>query len=161
MAMADLAANTSAHGDAGPVTLAEIAARQSISHSYLEQLFSRLRRAGVVESVRGPGGGYRLARPADETRVADIIVAVDEPITATRCAAREGAGCTGRNERCITHDLWDELGRQIYLFLSGVTLADIVDKRVLGRSQSPVHAGVFGLTGVNVDTGGPARAGSD
>lgn len=134
MAMADLAA----HGAGGPVRLAEIAARQSISHSYLEQLFSQLRRAGVVTSARGPGGGYSLARSAADTRIADIVLAVDEPIRATRCDALSGgAGCTGKTERCITHDLWDELGRQIYLFLNGVSLADVVNQRVLGAAARP------------------------
>ncbi|MCG8441605.1 MAG: Rrf2 family transcriptional regulator [Caulobacterales bacterium] len=133
MAMADLAA----HGRSGPVRLAEIASRQVISHSYLEQLFAQLRRAGVVTSVRGPGGGYRLARDAEDIAVSDIILAVDEPIRATRCGMTGVKGCTGKSERCITHDLWDELGRQIYLFLSGVSLADVVARKVLGRSQRP------------------------
>lgn len=134
MAMADLAA----HGRGAPVRLAEIAERQDISHSYLEQLFARLRRAGVVTSVRGPGGGYELAKTADQTRIADVILAVDEPIRATRCdALAEGKGCTGGAERCLTHDLWDELGRQIYLFLAGVTLADVVERRVLGLAARP------------------------
>lgn len=134
MAVADLCA----HGGGQPVSLAAIAARQEISHSYLEQLFARLRRAGVVESVRGPGGGYRLARSAQETRVADIVLAVDELIDATRCrGAREG--CTPGVGRCLTHDLWDELSRQIYLFLSGVSIEDVVEGRVLGRSQGPAR----------------------
>jgi Rrf2 family iron-sulfur cluster assembly transcriptional regulator len=129
MATADIAARDID----GPVALADIAARQGISLSYLEQLFAKLRRRGIVTSARGPGGGYRLARPADETRIADIIMAVDEPIKATRC--KSGAeGCTGMGGRCLTHDLWEELSRQIYLFLSAVTLADVVEGRVLGRS---------------------------
>lgn len=134
MAMADLAAN----GSTDPVTLAEIASRQEISHSYLEQLFAQLRRGGIVKSVRGPGGGYRLSRDANEILISDIIRAVDEPIRATRCAVGATKGCTGRTERCITHDLWDELGRQIFLFLSGVSLSDVIDRNVLGRSQRPV-----------------------
>ncbi len=132
MAMADLAAR-----EAGgrPVSLAEIAERQEISLSYLEQLFAKLRRSELVRSVRGPGGGYRLSRPAAEVRVADIILAVDEPIAATRCKPGSPKGCTGTTARCITHDLWEELGRQIHVFLSSVSLADVVERRVLGRSQ--------------------------
>jgi Rrf2 family transcriptional regulator, iron-sulfur cluster assembly transcription factor len=133
MAVADLAR----HGAARPVSLADIASRQDISLSYLEQLFARLRRAGLVKSVRGPGGGYRLARTAAETRIADIILAVDEPIKATRCEVGSLKGCTGGNGRCITHDLWEELGRQIHIFLSAVTIADVLDRRVLGRSGPP------------------------
>ncbi len=131
MAMADLAGNT---GDDHPVPLAEIARRQEISLSYLEQLFAKLRRAGLVKSIRGPGGGYRLARPAGDVRIADVILAVDEPISATRCRAGSGKGCMGSNGRCVTHDLWEELGRQIHVFLSSVTLGDVIEKRVLGRS---------------------------
>ena len=132
MAMADLAAND---GGSKPVSLAEIARRQEISLSYLEQLFAKLRRGDLVKSVRGPGGGYRLARPANELRIADIIIAVDEPITATRCRKDSPKGCTGTSGRCMTHDLWEELGRQIHVFLSSVSLADVVVKRVLGRAR--------------------------
>ncbi len=132
MAMADLAAND---GGAKPVSLAEIARRQEISLSYLEQLFAKLRKGDLVKSVRGPGGGYRLARPAGELRIADIILAVDEPITATRCREGSPKGCTGTGGRCVTHDLWEELGRQIHVFLSSVSLADVVEKRVLGRAR--------------------------
>ena len=119
MAMADLAAH---EAGARPVSLADIAARQEISLSYLEQLFAKLRRGGLVRSVRGPGGGYRLSRAAGEVRVADIIVAVDEPITATRCKSGSPKGCTGHGARCVTH--------------SSVSLADVVEKRVLGRARS-------------------------
>ena len=130
MALVDLAAN-----DAGrPIALAEIAERQEISLSYLEQLFAKLRRGGLVKSVRGPGGGYRLAHPATETRISDIILAVDEPIRATRCQPGQPFGCRGNQSRCMTHDLWEELSNQIYLFLSSVTVADVVSRRVLGGS---------------------------
>src|SRR5664279_946658 len=132
MAMADLAQHEAANK---PVSLADIAQRQEISLSYLEQLFAKLRRNGLVKSVRGPGGGYRLSRPANDLRIADVIVAVDEPIAATRCKPGSAKGCTGQGARCVTHDLWEELGRQIHVFLSAVSLADVVEKRVLGRAQ--------------------------
>jgi Rrf2 family transcriptional regulator, iron-sulfur cluster assembly transcription factor len=132
MAMADLAGH---EGATRPISLAEIAERQEISLSYLEQLFAKLRRGGLVRSVRGPGGGYRLSRPAMDVRVADIILAVDEPISATRCKSGSPIGCTGTTTRCVTHDLWEELGRQIHVFLSSVSLADVVERRVLGRAQ--------------------------
>jgi Rrf2 family iron-sulfur cluster assembly transcriptional regulator len=132
MAMADLA---SRQRGTEPVSLGEIAESQGISLSYLEQLFAKLRKGGLVVSVRGPGGGYRLSRPADELRVGDVILAVDEPITTTRCKPGSPIGCTGTAARCITHDLWEELGRQIHVFLSSVTLADVVERRVLGRAH--------------------------
>jgi Rrf2 family iron-sulfur cluster assembly transcriptional regulator len=136
MAMADLAGQAAESGHkVRPVALAEIAERQDISLSYLEQLFAKLRRGGLVSSVRGPGGGYRLARPSGELRIADIIVAVDEPIAATRCKTGSAKGCTKTGARCVTHDLWEELGQQIHVFLSSVSLADVVERRVLGRSR--------------------------
>src|SRR3546814_2693989 len=92
------------------VALAEISARQEISLSYLEQLFARLRRKGLVRSARGPGGGYRLAKAAEATTIADIVHAVDEPLRATRCAS-QGRGCMLKGERCLTHDLWEDLGQ--------------------------------------------------
>jgi Rrf2 family iron-sulfur cluster assembly transcriptional regulator len=131
MAMVDLAG----HSTSGrPVSLAEISGRQEISLSYLEQLFAKLRRGGIVKSVRGPGGGYRLSRPSNEVRIADIILAVDEPIRATRCHPGSPQGCLTQTGRCLTHDLWEELGRQIHVFLSGITLSDVIEKRVLGRA---------------------------
>ena len=130
MAMVDLAGR----GVGKPVSLAEIAARQEISLSYLEQLFARLRRSGLVKSVRGPGGGYKLAHPANETRIADIILAVDEPVQATRCELGSPKGCTSTGTRCQTHDLWEELGHHIHLFLNSVTLDDVCQRRVLGQS---------------------------
>ena len=128
MAMVDLAK----HGGEDPVSLAEIAERQEISLSYLEQLFARLRKGGLVRSVRGPGGGYLLAFAAAETRISEIILAVDEPIRATRCAPGAPTGCRANKSRCLTHDLWEELGNQIHLFLSSVSLADVVERRLLG-----------------------------
>ena len=130
MAVVDLAENSKG----SPVALADIADRQEISLSYLEQLFARLRRGGLVKSVRGPGGGYLLARPAEQTRVSDIILAVDEPIRATRCAPGSPSGCRVNRTRCLTHDLWEELSNQIHLYLSSVTVADVVGRRILGTS---------------------------
>ncbi|MEA1942785.1 MAG: Rrf2 family transcriptional regulator [Pseudomonadota bacterium] len=132
MAMADLAMAS----DDGPVTLSDIASRQSISLSYLEQLFAKLRRADVVSSIRGPGGGYRLSRKPSEIRISDIIVAVDEPLRATRCS--DAKGCLADGRRCVTHDLWDELGRHIYLFLSSITLDDVLERRLLGAASGAV-----------------------
>ena len=129
-AMVDLARQ----GNGDPVSLAEIAERQEISLSYLEQLFAKLRRGGLVRSVRGPGGGYLPARPIEETRISDIIVAVDEPLHAVRCSPGEAIGCRGDRSRCLTHDLWEELSNQIHLYLSSVSLGDVCEKRVLGTS---------------------------
>ncbi|MFO1128526.1 MAG: Rrf2 family transcriptional regulator [Rhodospirillales bacterium] len=131
MAMADLAH----HSRGKPIALAEVAERQEISLSYLEQLFGRLRRGGLVSSVRGPGGGYMLARDPKAMRIADIILAVDEPIKATRCTPGSPQGCHSHRGRCLTHDLWEELGNQIYLYLSSVTLADVCERRILGTSR--------------------------
>ena len=136
MAMVDLAQ----HGGGRPVSLADIADRQEISLSYLEQLFAKLRRGALVNSVRGPGGGYLLAHKLEDTRISDIILAVDEPIRATRCMPGQPMGCRSNNTRCVTHDLWEELGNQIYLYLSSVTLADVVERRVLGTS-GVIHPG--------------------
>lgn len=130
MAMVDLASTSKGN----PVALADIAERQEISLSYLEQLFAKLRRGGLVRSVRGPGGGYLLAHASDQTRISDIILAVDEPIRATRCAPGSPVGCRVNKARCLTHDLWEELGNQIHLYLSSVTLANVVSRRVLGTA---------------------------
>jgi len=121
-AMLDLAL----HGHDGPVTLAGISERQKISLSYLEQLFGKLRRRELVESVRGPGGGYFLARDASLLSVADIVRAVEEPLDSTQCGGREN--CHG-NERCMTHDLWEELNSTVYGFLSGVKLSQLVERQ--------------------------------
>jgi Rrf2 family iron-sulfur cluster assembly transcriptional regulator len=126
MAMVDLAQQSNGR----PIALADVARRQEISLSYLEQLFAKLRRHGLVKSVRGPGGGYLLSLPAEETRVSDIILAVDEPIRATRCTPGSPEGCRTNNERCSTHDLWEALGNHIYMFLSAISVADICEKRV-------------------------------
>ena len=121
-AMIDLALRCSN----GPVTLAGISERQEISLSYLEQLFGKLRRRGLVDSVRGPGGGYCLARPLVEITVAEIICAVDEPLDTTQCGGQENCHDA---DRCMTHDLWSTLNRKIYDYLSSVTLADLVSKQ--------------------------------
>lgn len=126
MAMADLASNTNGK----PISLADVAGRQEISLSYLEQLFGKLRKGGLVKSVRGPGGGYLLARPSGDLRISEIIMAVDEPITATRCTPGSTNGCHSNKGRCLTHDLWQELGNQIYLYLNTVSLDDVCSKRV-------------------------------
>ena len=119
-AMIDLAMQ---HGT-GPVTLAEISQRQKISLSYLEQLFAKLRRRALVDSVRGPGGGYQLAKDMAEVSVADIILAVDEPIDATQCGGKEN--CRD-DQKCITHDLWAKLNDHILEYLPAVTLKQLVD----------------------------------
>lgn len=121
-AMLDLAL----HGTNGPVTLAGISDRQKISLSYLEQLFGKLRRRSLVESVRGPGGGYNLARDAAHISVADIVCAVEEPLDSTQCAGRENCR---ENQRCMTHDLWEELNTTVHGFLAGVTLSHLVEKQ--------------------------------
>jgi Rrf2 family transcriptional regulator, iron-sulfur cluster assembly transcription factor len=133
MAMVDLAR----HSNGNPISLGEIAEREEISLSYLEQLFAKLRRGGLVKSVRGPGGGYLLAHDRDDTRIADIILAVDEPIQAVRCTPGETLGCRGNRSRCLTHDLWEELSNQIHLYLNSVSLGDVCEKRVLGTSGRP------------------------
>jgi Rrf2 family iron-sulfur cluster assembly transcriptional regulator len=110
----------------GPVTLAGISQRQKISLSYLEQLFGKLRRHELVESTRGPGGGYTLARSAKDVTVADIIFAVDEPIDATQCGGKENCVEDGQ---CMTHELWSNLNKKIVEFLDSVTLAEMVDQQ--------------------------------
>ncbi|MCG8378738.1 MAG: Fe-S cluster assembly transcriptional regulator IscR [Proteobacteria bacterium] len=120
-AMLDLAL----HDSGGPVTIAEISQRQDISLTYLEQLFSKLRRHGLVESARGPGGGYRLAMDADDITIAKVIYSVDEPIDVTRCGGKQN--CQG-DERCLTHDLWMELNLHVSEFLNGITLGDLVQR---------------------------------
>lgn len=121
-AMLDLAI----HETDGPVSLAEIAGRQDLSLSYLEQLFRQLRKRGLVSSTRGPGGGYRLGRESSDIAVSDVIAAVDESVDATACKGREN--CQGA-QRCITHDLWQDLSRQIHTFLSGISLAQLVERQ--------------------------------
>lgn len=118
-----------------PISLAEIAERQDISQEYLEQLFGKLRRAGLVTSSRGPGGGYVLARPAADIQVSEIVLAVDEELRVTRCEGDAVKGCV-KGERCVAHDLWSSLGRQMMYFLESVSLEDVVEKRNLALAAS-------------------------
>jgi Rrf2 family iron-sulfur cluster assembly transcriptional regulator len=121
-AMLDLAL----HYGEGPITLADIAQRQGISLSYLEQLFSRLRKRSLVSSVRGPGGGYSLGKEAREIFIGEVISAVDENVDTTRC---HGAHNCRNNERCLTHDLWADLSEQIYNYLNNISLQDLMDRK--------------------------------
>jgi Rrf2 family iron-sulfur cluster assembly transcriptional regulator len=131
MAMVDIGLN----GEGRTVSLAEIAERQDISQEYLEQLFVKLRKAGLVQSARGPGGGYRLARDADDIVIYDVIASVDEPMKMTRCEGDAVDGCV-KGERCCTHDLWSSIGRQVNTFLANVTLDDVVNRRNLALAAS-------------------------
>ena len=131
MAMIDIGENSAGK----PVSLAEIAERQDISQEYQEQLFGKLRRAGLVASARGPGGGYVLARAADEIAMADVIQAVDEELKVTRCSGDAVDGCV-KGQRCGAHDLWSSMGRQLMHFLESVTLEDVVAKRNLALAAS-------------------------
>jgi len=138
----------------GPVTLAGISERQKISLSYLEQLFGRLRRQGIVDSVRGPGGGYTLARPMMDISVADIIRAVDEPIDATRCG---GMGNCHDDHECMTHELWTGLNAHIYNYLEGCTLGSLVElqskKRPVEHVERKRHR-VVGTAGLKATVNG-------
>jgi Rrf2 family iron-sulfur cluster assembly transcriptional regulator len=122
-AMLDLAV----HNMEGPIALADISERQGISLSYLEQLFSKLRKTGLVASTRGPGGGYTLGKPAPEIAIAEVIAAVDETVDATRCGGQKNCQ---HDLPCLTHDLWEDLNRQIRNFLSGVSLGDLINRGV-------------------------------
>ena len=130
-AMLDLALNQRG----GVVTVADISQRQQISVAYLEQLFGRLRRYGLVESVRGPGGGYRLAMPDSEIPLTQIVQAVNESITTTRCGGDPQQCCKGDGQQCLTHDLWEELGDRIVEFLGGITLGELVAKQLHKESM--------------------------
>jgi len=147
-AMLDLAI----HHEKGPIALADIAQRQGISLSYLEQLFSRLRKRSLVSSVRGPGGGYHLARNASKIHVAEVILAVDENVDTTRC----GGAHNCQNERpCLTHDLWQDLSGRIYEYLNHISLQDLMDRKgvqeVASRQagqEASVRADGFGARGL-------------
>jgi Rrf2 family transcriptional regulator, iron-sulfur cluster assembly transcription factor len=139
-AMLDLALNeVDADGTLKPVTLAAISERQEISLSYLEQLFSRLRRQDLVSSIRGPGGGYNLAKTKAEISISAIIAAVDENIDATQCGGKEN--CRGPEGRCMTHDLWEALNTKILDYLSDVSLADMVSARLNKESAAVMFSG--------------------
>lgn len=127
-AILDIAINA----ENGPVSLADISERQHISLSYLEQLFSKLRRCGLVKSVRGPGGGYRLGQPSDKISIGMIIAAVNENVNVTRCLGK--GGCKGGTQ-CLTHSLWDELSLRIEGFLNEITLAELVEKHHCSSNQ--------------------------
>ncbi len=129
-AMLDLAL----HANEGPVTLANISERQKISLSYLEQLFGKLRRGNLVQSVRGPGGGYHLARGPEALSVADIITAVEEPIDSRQCEGKQN--CAG-NKRCMTHDLWESLNETVITYLSNVKLSELVKKQHMRPVNGP------------------------
>lgn len=141
-AMLDLAL----HSTKGPVPLADVSQRQGISLSYLEQLFARLRKQGLVDSARGPGGGYRLSRAPGEIAVADVITAIDEKVDATRCG---GLSNCQDDQQCLTHELWSDLSQQIYEFLSGISLGHLVERRgvkeVAARQDTILQRQVVGL----------------
>ena len=122
-AMIDLSLNDGK----GPVPLLEISERQSISLSYLEQLFAKLRKEGLVNSMRGPGGGYSLSRQPNDIAISSIILAVDENLDVTSCGGSSG-GCNDNNERCLTHNLWMDLSNRIQSFLDNISLQDMRDK---------------------------------
>ncbi|MGE0082701.1 MAG: Fe-S cluster assembly transcriptional regulator IscR [Thiohalomonadaceae bacterium] len=142
-AMLDLAL----HYNQGPITLADISQRQGISLSYLEQLFSKLRKNGLVDSARGPGGGYRLSRDASEICVADVITAVDEKVDAMRCG---GNGNCQDNGKCLTHELWCDLSNQIYEFLKGIDLAQLVERQGVKEVAARQDQRVVGMGEVKV-----------
>jgi Rrf2 family iron-sulfur cluster assembly transcriptional regulator len=134
-AMIDIALNQ----NDGPITLALISERQGISLSYLEQLFAKLKKANLVSSARGPGGGYRLSRPAESISVSQIIHAVDENVDARKCSGREN--CHG-GDQCLSHELWSELSDLIDRFLKGITLQSLLDKRGLGFKEITFEKGL-------------------
>ncbi len=149
-AMLDLAL----HAQEAPVPLADISQRQGISLSYLEQLFAKLRKQGLVDSARGPGGGYRLSRNANEIAVADVVTAIDEKVDATRCG---GMGNCQDGKPCLTHELWSDLSRQLYEFLENISLGQLVERNAVKdiavrqdnlqkQSQNATFASVIGGT---------------
>ncbi|MHB8315394.1 MAG: Rrf2 family transcriptional regulator [Acidithiobacillus ferrivorans] len=143
-AMLDLALNQRG----GVVTVADIAQRQQISVAYLEQLFGRLRRYGLVESVRGPGGGYRLAMPDSEIPLTHIVEAVNESISTTQCGGDPQQCCKGDGQQCLTHDLWEELGDRIAQFLGEITLGQLVEQQLSKESAQVVPIRMMDKTSV-------------
>jgi len=144
-AMADIALQT----DGRPVALAEIAERRKISLAYLEQLFGKLRRAGLVDSMRGPGGGYSLARPAHEIAVSQIMAAVEEKLQATQCTGEVGEGCSVAGTRCLTHNLWESLSAHVHLFLQQTTLQDVIATPMTPCPAVPDFIGMTEIAGEN------------
>ena len=140
MAMVDLAAQSAER----PTKLAEIAARQEIPLAYHEQIFARLKQRGLVKSVKGPGGGYRLARPVEDTPIADIVTAMEESIKMTRCEAHTAGGCMATKVRCLTHDLWEGLSEQIYNYFNAISLEDVLKRRLASRPHQPMIANLPG-----------------
>lgn len=133
MAMVELAVRDNAQ----PVTLAAISESQEIPLAYLEQIFAKLRKAGLVQSVRGPGGGYHLTKPANELNIAEIVLASEEAIRMTRCNPEDKHhGCMSQKTRCMTHDLWHGLSQQIYSYLQALSLEDVVQRKV--RDKFPL-----------------------
>ncbi len=126
MAMVDLAA----HVNGKPVRLEDIARRQEIPLPYLEQIFARLKKGGLLQSVKGPGGGYMLAKGAPEMNIAEIVVAVDESLRMTRCSNQHTGGCMASKAQCLTHNLWEGLGDQIYGYFEGISLDDVCKRKV-------------------------------
>jgi Rrf2 family transcriptional regulator, iron-sulfur cluster assembly transcription factor len=131
MALVDIAVNSNGK----PVTLADISTRQNIDLGYLEQIFTKLRKVGLVDSVRGPGGGYLLKRAKQEILVSDVMFAVEESFKMTRCEHKTGMGCLENKSRCITHHFWEKLEDHIYQFLKSMTISDVVDKHV--KQEAP------------------------
>lgn len=132
MAMVELAGREASK----PVALAELAASQEITVPYLEQIFSKLRQAGLVKSIRGPGGGYVLAKPADQTWISDIVVAAEESLKMTRCESHSG-GCMASKTRCMTHHLWEGLENQIFDYLHSISIADVRSRKLSKKLFSP------------------------
>lgn len=132
MAMVELAGRPAG----APITLSDLAEAQEITVPYLEQLFAKLKKAGLVKSVRGPGGGYVLAKTPDDTHISEIVQAVEESMKMTRCNKHSENGCMSTKARCLTHDLWDGLEKQIFGYLHSVTLADVRNRNLLVLSRA-------------------------
>ncbi|MDU0356159.1 Fe-S cluster assembly transcriptional regulator IscR [Paraglaciecola aquimarina] len=143
--------DVSLHSQRGPVSLADISERQEISLSYLEQLFSRLRRENLVDSVRGPGGGYKLGRQASEISIGEVIRAVNESVDATKCQGQ--GGCQG-GVRCLTHSLWEGLSERISVFLDGITLGELMEqqdvKQIADRQDKNKNLNHIALSDINI-----------
>ncbi len=126
MALVDIAV----HGNSGPVKLASISQRQELDQGYLEQIFVKLKRVGLVTPIKGPGGGYLLGRPKSDIAIADIMFAVEENLKMTRCQKNSSTGCMQDKTRCVTHHIWESLGDHIHGFLKGITLEDVCARRL-------------------------------